>query len=115
VYPEIRNAILTIDKTLQLEKLLISDREKEILAEAGQEITSLALQKPAQFLPALSMIKNIRENQIKSGELRSSLLQLQKILHTALPLQNTNATSVKGSSTSMDQSFIKNLQKLKND
>jgi hypothetical protein len=115
MYPEIRNAILTIDRTLQPEKLLISNKEKEILAKAGQEITSLALQKPAQFLPALSLIKNIQENQVKPNELRSSLLQLQRILYSALPLQNTNATSAKGSSTSMDQSFIKNLQKLKND
>jgi hypothetical protein len=115
IYPQIRIAILAIDKTLQNEKLLISDSERETLVKAGQEITSLALEKPAQFLPALSLIKNIQENQVKPGELRSSLLQLQKILHAALPLQNTNATSVKGSSTSMDQSFIKNLQTLKND
>jgi hypothetical protein len=115
MYPEIRNAILAIDRTLESKKNVISDREKETLAKAGQEITSLALQKPAQFLPALSLIKNIQENQVKQGELRSSLLQLQRIFHAALPLQNINAASVKSSPTSMDESFIKNLQKLKND
>lgn len=115
MYPEIRKAILSIDRTLQRERIVISDVEKEMLVKAGQEIASLALQKPAQFLPVLSIIKNIRENQIKPGELRLSLAQLQRILHAALPIQNTNSESAKAFTTSMDQSFIKNLQKLKND
>lgn len=113
-YPQIREAIIAIDQTLLHERLLISDEAKETLTKAGQEITSLALQKPAQFLPALSLIKNIQENQVKRDELRSTLRELQKILHAALPTQNTSA-SAKVSVTSMDQSFIKNLEKLKND
>jgi hypothetical protein len=115
VYPNIREAVLVIGKVLDSERLLISDQDKTLFAKAGQEITSLALQKPAQFLPALSLIKNIQENQIAPGELRKSLTQLQRILYAALPNQNTNASTAKGSSTSMDQSFIKNLQELKND
>ena len=114
-YPGVREAVLAIDKALDGERLLVSDKDKTILAKAGQEITPLALQKPAQFLPALTLIKNIQENQIKPGELRSSLTRLQRILYKALPNQDTNAATAKGSSTSMDQSFIKNLQELKND
>jgi hypothetical protein len=114
-YPQIREAIVSIDKVLMNETIVVSESEKEKLTLAGQEIASLALQKPGEFLPALSMIKRIQQNDVKPGELKLILRQLQVILHAALPIQNANAASGKASANSLDQSFIRNLEKLKNE
>lgn len=114
-YPSIGSALKAIDKLLQQERILVSPAEKEILLNAGQELTPLAMQKPAHFLPALSLIKNIDQNQIQPRDIKTSLVQLQKILYSALPSELKQANSSTGSASALDQSFIDNLQKLKND
>ncbi|HEY0653390.1 MAG TPA: DUF4175 family protein [Chryseosolibacter sp.] len=114
-YPAVKDAVRLIGALTQQESIILSPREKEMLNKAGQEITELALQKPAQFLPALSLIKNIGQNAVRAGEMKSSLIALQKILYAALPKEQTQAFSASGSANALDQSFINNLQKLKND
>ncbi|HEY0742257.1 MAG TPA: DUF4175 family protein [Chryseosolibacter sp.] len=115
LYPAIRNAIKIIDETLHREKLLLTSSDKESFTKAGHELSALALQNPSKYLSALSWIKNIQEDQIKSAELRSTLVKLQKVMYAAVPLQETNASTANGSTLTIDQSFIQNLEKLKND
>lgn len=115
LYPEIRKAVSTIDKLLLRERIQMTDREKETFTRAGQELTPLALRNPGTFLPALSLIKKIQENQVKQGELQISLRTLQKILYSAIPVQQNAAAAANARATDLDQSFIDNLQKLKND
>jgi hypothetical protein len=100
---------------LSTEQLILSPEQKNQLGKAGQELTMIALEKPAQFLPALSLIKNLQSNEVKPGDMRSSLIRLQRILYSALPSQRTNISASKKTSTQLDQSFIKKLHKLKND
>lgn len=115
LYPAIRKSIKIIDETLHHVKPLLTPSDKESLTKAGQELSALALQNPSKYLSALSWIKNIQEDQIEPGELRSTLGKLQKVMYAAVPLQETNASTTNGSTLTLDQSFIRNLEKLKND
>ncbi len=109
-YPAIRKALQVIASALSPDSLHVDDEMKKNLTQAGQELSTLAIEKPGLYLKSLSLIRALTENEVKPAEQRSALKAIETSLWRALPA----ATNAPAASTrtlhELDQAFIKNLR-----
>ncbi len=113
-YPNVRLAIAWIENAIDSKPHELSKDENAVLKNAGQEIAQLALERPVEFLPALTIIKNITDK-IDSSAWVENLNHLEMVFWKVLPAEEVNGKSNTRSIHQLDESFIKNLENLKND
>jgi hypothetical protein len=111
--PAIRQVLQLIEAKLQLETPGFSRAEKSILNEGGREFSALVLERPGQFLASLTLIKDLKENEIPSDKMHEALKALQKSCWMALPDHKTSAGQKSRTIHTLDRALIRNLEDLK--
>jgi hypothetical protein len=114
-YPAIRKALVLTETLIAENANRVSVPQKEILLKAGTELSALALQRPAQFLTSLSLIKSINADEVSKDKVTASLIIIRESLWKALPNETSKPTSSNVTTTALNQSFINNLETLKNE
>lgn len=114
-YPSIRKALVLTEELATRKDIIIQEKDKAVLLQAGTALSSLALANPGQYLRALSLIKSINDNEITPDNLKSALLEIRKDLWKALPKHTSSPTSHGYVHQKLDQSFIRNFEVLKNE
>jgi hypothetical protein len=115
LYPHIRAALLIAESRLQHAPGTLNAEDKRAFLRAGQELSGLALERPGDFLEALSRIRSLTEEQTDAQTRRDHLLTVRKAFWKALP--NARLSPEQGSQDAHDleHTFIKKLEALKNE
>jgi hypothetical protein len=115
-YPKIKRALITIEKLVQKKRNeRLSVNEKQILLDAGNELSSRALEEPGKYLHALSRIKALNEDELTPEQINENLIRIRKALWQALPQESISPDQLTHPAHALDMEFIKKLEALKND
>jgi hypothetical protein len=85
------------------------------LLQAGDELSAVAVEKPAMFLKSLSRIKALREDEVPANEIRTALSELRRAFWIALPHKATTPGTPQHTSHPLDHRFIQHLEDLKHE
>ncbi len=114
LYPNIKQAALMIDKLLLQKTITITSAQKNQFLKAGQELSKVAMNQPGKYLKSLSLITALTENKIEADKKIEALNEIRKALWNVLPTETTSPQSQQQILHALDQSFIRNLKKLRN-
>jgi hypothetical protein len=114
-YISIRKATILLEEKLQRSDYQFTNPEKAMLSKAGQELAAFAIQKPTVFLPGLTMIKNLNEDQLKGLEAKTTMMALLSKFWKALPPHERTGMQSNQTHHALDRSFMKKLEERTND
>jgi hypothetical protein len=114
VYPNIKQATVLIETLLQQETINLTSAQKNQFLKAGQELSAVALSQPGKYLKSLSLITALTENKIEVGKRADALKEIRKAFWNVLPHETTSPQVKQQSLHAIDQSFIRNLEALRN-
>lgn len=112
---EIREALVLLDFLIDQDVPKLSQKDKNQLRLAGQELTAEIMNKPGRFLEGLSLLKKIEDTEMNKTDLQLSLRSIQKIFWKIIPVQSVSPTKTTTSSHELDQQFLKSLLELQHD
>jgi hypothetical protein len=115
LFASVEQATTLLENKIQQHSSELTPIEKKILSKAGQEISALAVEKPLEFLPALSAIKELNEGESKSEETQQLMKLLLARFWKALPSNQKTGIRSTESHHALDRSFIEKLQGSTND
>jgi hypothetical protein len=117
----VSNKFLNSVKALELTDNLLqqprplSKNDIQTFRNAGQEISSLALQEPGKYLLSLSLLKTISENEVTASEQRNVLQKLKRSLFHVIPENRIAPAQQSQSRHALDKIFIQTLEAIRND
>ncbi len=114
-YPDIRQALLDIEKSLQMNPVSVSKANLTAFSKAGQELSVVAIEQPAVYLKTLSLLKALADQQVKQEDLRESLMAVRKSLWKVLPQESTSPAQHQSTKSELDQLFLQSLEEVKHD
>jgi hypothetical protein len=114
-YPEIRKALVLLDGLINKDVSKLSQKDKNELRLAGQELASVIMETPGRFLEGLSLLQKIEDAEMNKMDLQLSLRSIQKIFWEIVPLQSVTPTKANASLHELDQQFLKSLMEIKHD
>jgi hypothetical protein len=116
IFPKIKKALILLEGKIQSKTTaFLSAEEKQVLLGAGNELSSLALEQPGQFLKTLSEIKALNENEISADQIRQSFIAIRTSLWQAIPQQAMSPDQSTRADHALDREFVKKMDALKND
>jgi hypothetical protein len=108
-YPYLRAAYNSIAMILAAPEIHITDSFNTQLIAAGQELASLAIDEPAAYLSALSLIRKITNEPMDQRSIRQDLRSIQKTLQQAIPHHTASPASNETGLHTLDQLLIETL------
>jgi hypothetical protein len=115
IYPAIRAGLELIQNKLSNNHYQMSNSDKIILHNAGIELARRALERPGNFLNALTLLKSLDEDNLSKQKVKSSLVEIQKAFWLAIPNGKTTPNTRATFTHAVDKIFLKNLDALSND
>jgi hypothetical protein len=115
LFPEIRKALVLLDALINQDVSKLSQKDKNQLRLAGQELASVIMETPGKFLEGLTLLKKIEDTEMNKSDLQLSLRSIQKIFWKIIPLQSVSPAKANASVHELDQQFLKNLMDMKHD
>jgi hypothetical protein len=112
-YPEIRKAVVLIEKLLSNSE--INDNDKLQLHRAGQELATISIGQPGKYLDGLSLIKKITDGKMEAEELHQAIEKIKIIFWKVLPEESASPAKRELTTHELDQQFLKSLNKLNHD
>lgn len=91
-YPGIAQAIHTLNTALEAEQVVVTPETRVQLQAAGNELASIAISNPGNFLDALSAMKAVVDGNVDDETLRPKLEIIQSALLQAIPGEDATAT-----------------------
>lgn len=107
-YPAIRQAQQVLEKLI-VEKINLTDKDKLVLTQAGNELAAAALEQPGKYLDGLSVLKKLVEGNVPETEWQSSIAVLRKIFTQVAPRAQESPSEKTEAVHVLDQQFLKNL------
>jgi bifunctional DNA-binding transcriptional regulator/antitoxin component of YhaV-PrlF toxin-antitoxin module len=107
-YPAIRQAQQVLEKLI-VENINLTDKDKVVLTQAGNELAAAALEQPGKYLDGLSVLKKLVEGNVPETEWRSSIATLRKIFMQVAPRAQESPSEKTQAVHVLDQQFLKNL------
>lgn len=114
-YPAIRTALTDISTALLNETIVLSDQQRTNLHAAGDELATLALKLPGNYLKPLSDLKLIAENKIAADEIRPKLEDIQRAFWAVLPNEAPSPTQRGFGAHPLDAKFLEEIKAKAND
>jgi len=114
-YPAIRSALSDISNALLTHVVTLDDRQRNNLHAAGDELASLALKSPGDYLQALSDLKFVAEQKSDSTDIRSKLEEIQRVFWTILPNEAPSPTQRGSGAHALDVKFLQEIKAKAND
>ncbi len=115
LFPEIRKALSLLDYLINQDVSKLSQKDKNQLRLAGQELVSVIMETPGKFLEGLTLVKKIEDTEMNKSDLQLSLRSIQKIFWKIIPLQSLSPAKANASVHELDQQFLKSLMEIKHD
>jgi hypothetical protein len=109
-YPAIRSALSDISGVLLDENVVLNERQRSNLHSAGEELATLALKTPGNYLQALSDLKFVAENRSDSTDIRSKLEEIQKVFWAVLPNDVPSPTRQGSGAHPLDVKFLEEIK-----
>lgn len=107
-YPAIRQAQQVLEKLI-VENIKLTDKDKVVLTQAGNELAAAALEQPGKYLDGLSVLKKLIEGNVPETEWQSSIATLRKIFMQVAPRAQESPSEKIQAVHVLDQQFLKNL------
>jgi len=107
-YPAIRQAQQVLEKLI-VENINLTDKDKILLTQAGNELAAAALEQPGKYLDGLSILKKLVEGNVAETEWGSSITILRKIFMQVAPRAQESPSEKTQAVHVLDQQFLKNL------
>jgi hypothetical protein len=114
-YPAIRTSLSDISSLLLSDSIEVSEQQRNNLHAAGDELATLALKLPGNYLKALSDLKSIAENKAPADEIRLKLEGIQRALWTVLPNEAPSPTQRGSGAHALDIKFLEEIKAKVND
>ncbi len=114
-FPEIRKALVLLDYLVDQDVLTLSQKDKNQLRLAGQELAVEIMNKPGKFLEGLSLLKKMEDTEMNKTDLHLSLRSIQKIFWKLIPVQPVSPSKATISAHELDQQFLESLMELQHD
>ncbi len=115
LFPEIKKALQQIEFLLEQPNPILSSDKKDQFRKAGQELATVALEEPGQFLDGLSLLKKVTDDAISQGELSIALIAIQNIFWKVLPQQPIVPKKNELILHPLDVQFLNSLKQLQHD
>ncbi len=110
-YPGIRTAILAIEKILNEDSIMISEKVSSTFMQAGHELATIELNQPGAYLKTLSLLKVVSGNEINNNdEIRDMLLRIRTSLWQVLPDKAMSPQARTSITHPLDLEFLKILE-----
>lgn len=106
----IGKAIITVERLIAADTILLSETEKNNLTAAGRELALLELKDPGGHLKTLSQLKMMVQNEIEGHNARSILREIRSSLWNALPYKAVQPQPTTGVTHELDLEFLKSLE-----
>ncbi len=114
-YPAIRQALTAVELALDQPAPALNESAKKMLAAAGTELSRLAVERPGQYLRALTQIKELTSSSIPDVDFRSSLLSLRSTFWEVLPSETPDPAGLSRPSHALDRIFVEKLDALQDE
>lgn len=111
-YPAIRRVLAWLEKTGPQPLTSVARDE---LRQAGNELSSAALQHPGRYLEALSMIRSLSSNELPAGERQRAIALIREAFNTVLPVGAPGPSARNHSEHTLDDVFRKRFDALSKD
>lgn len=112
-FPAVREALTILEKMIIENRLSVSLQNQKTFAQAGQELSSLAIEQPVVYLKGLSTLKLLSEN--RPGSNIKTLNELRTILLKAIPQQTSSPVQHQASNHPLNQKFLQSLEQVKHE
>ena len=106
IYPSIRLSVARLEQLI-VEESKITNEDKQLFKQAGNELATKAIENPGQYLETLQQLKWISEDVAVPYE---ALVALQKSLYVALPALQPNAFKKKQQTSEINEFLLKELE-----
>ena len=114
-FTEIRKALVLLDYLVDQDVSTLSQKDKNQLRLAGQELAVEIMKRPGKFLEGLSLLKKMEDTEMNKTDLHFNLRSIQKIFWKLIPVQPVSPSKATTSAHKLDQQFLESLMKLQHD
>ncbi len=108
-YPSIRKSIAMMDEVMLNKNW--TEKKKDVLREAGNELAGLAIQQPGQYLDALNTLKILLDKRVLNTADVMAIKELKKVLEKVVTEENPVPAGANYSMDEMNTHFLKGLLK----
>jgi hypothetical protein len=114
-FPAIRTALSTIQSSMQLDSVTVTNKLKADLEAAAIEIAAVVLARPGNYLSQLSLIRSIIDDTIDPENLKEALEKIQSTCWNILPPVDQSPKRTEGTRHPIDKRLLEELKKPAND
>jgi hypothetical protein len=107
--PAIQASITLLEKYLDKPQHIISPREKQILRQAGAELSGIALKQPGQHLASLSALQDLVQDKTPNTGRNDALLLILKSFWQVIPERAPSPSAQVQPWHTLDRKFVDNL------
>lgn len=108
-FPAMQASITLLEKYLDNPQRNFTPREKQILQQAGGELSGVALKQPGQHLSSLSALQDLVQGKTPQEERQASLLLILKSFWQVLPSRAPSPSAQVQPWHTLDRKFVDNL------
>lgn len=109
-YPSIAGALSSLNTALEVEKPVVTPLLKSQLQAAGNELASIAINQPGNFLDALSTIKAVIEGNSDSTSVHAQLELIQAAFIQALPPRDASPMQRRSATHPLDMKLLEEIK-----
>jgi hypothetical protein len=109
-FAAIREALILTERMLDQDSYSISVLDQQLFRRAGQELATVAMEQPGQYLKALSMIQAILGEKVEPERSAATLTEIRKSFWTVLPHTAPAPSRLPATTHALDQTFLNNLE-----
>lgn len=114
-FPAIEKAISVLEALNLQKQPVLTSSIKQTLTNAGDELASLSIEHPGQFLNSLSLIRSLVDDEVLPQKLNETLAKLNRDLWNAMPHQPNSAQKNTRTVHELDRTFMKQLNEQKHE
>ncbi|MGC3945175.1 MAG: hypothetical protein QM762_11795 [Chryseolinea sp.] len=103
-YPSIRRALTWLESGQTT--LKITPVSKELLLQAGAELSAAAIQQPGRYLEALSLLRAWTDNELPEVDITHAVVSIRAAFNQVLPAKALNPARSKQTTHRLDEMFL---------
>ena len=108
-FPATAKALSIVESMIIKRETKLTAAARTTLQQAGNEISGVALQKPGEYLAALSLIQEILQDKVPQDRMIESLISIRSTFWTVVPPKTSSPDSKSLMLHQLDRQFLENL------
>lgn len=110
--PAVRKALALLENTLANHDSVTAP-ERELLMQAGNELSAVAIRQPSRYLNALSLLRAYAANELRDAERKNAVTVIRAAFYQVLPVATPNPSGRYETTHPLDDAFLRNYDELK--